>query len=206
MDTAHLTHHIKIHNLQGQRVRNALQFVTGGKVLQMSVGIKQKDIKRITLGYFLKLGASLGTEQFVQFRPILVDRVFFLQLFLDAGYAFLTFYMVLYRHLYLGQTSGFHFFGSSAGSQCFNQRLLVFRGIRFQRSLLMLLPFLPSLRKDRLKSGFLLFQCAQRLFLSQYPAFVFGKQLFQLGIRFLLKREPLVYFQFVLLQDSSQTD
>lgn len=70
----------------------------------------------------------------------------------------------------------------------------------------MLLPFLPSLRKDRLKSGFLLFQCAQRLFLSQYPAFVFGKQLFQLGIRFLLKREPLVYFQFVLLQDSSQTD
>ena len=43
----------------------------------------------------------------------------------------------------------------------------------------MLLPFLPSLRKDRLKSGFLLFQCAQRLFLSQYPAFVFGKQLFQ---------------------------
>lgn len=42
----------------------------------MPVGIKQKDIKRITLGYFLKLGASLGTEQFVQFRPILVDRVF----------------------------------------------------------------------------------------------------------------------------------
>ena len=89
MHAPHLAHHIRY--LQSKRVGYPLQFIAFGQHFQVLIGVHQQHIQRISLRYFLKLVPGLRAKQLIQFSPVLINRGFLFELFLEIFDALLTF-------------------------------------------------------------------------------------------------------------------
>ena len=173
----------------------------------MLVGIKQKYIQCISLSYFFKLHPTLRPEEFIQFWPVLIIQLLFVQLFPNACQCLPVFFLPIQHQPDLSQTCGLLFFWWLTSRQFKQQRLFSFSFRRFMRTFSVFSQQLTTFRQHSLHGSESLFQRSQLFLLTINPDNIFRQQLFQLGTsrNLLPTGQPFGYATVLFLRQHLQT-